>query len=343
MRRDREWRLFLDLCAPLARGIVSLPTPPEWPRMLEILGLTRLEALAFHNLKARDLEDQVPAPVLEQLRAGHAWSLARYHLLGEMVAPHLEALSREVDFLVLKGTAWAHTVYPGPHLRQSGDIDLLVRAEDQDRAGRVLEERGFAGSWGCGTDHGSQFSLRRPSGGTVYLELHPCLGRPRDHPHVDTEQAWLRAEKAIIWGLPCRTPGSAVGIAHLAAQLASDIYCRPYLRYLIDLRYLARDPLLCVDSVSTLVTRGGLSGLAYCASALGEVSVPLPRPGIPARVATCMVGAAGYRVRTTMPVGLWAVCSRILALMLYDRGADRWRRVESYLEHSARRLAKLWP
>lgn len=53
MRRDREWKLFLDLCAPLSQPIDGLPTPEQWPRMLGRLEQTRFEALAYYNLRAR--------------------------------------------------------------------------------------------------------------------------------------------------------------------------------------------------------------------------------------------------------------------------------------------------
>lgn len=53
VRRDREWKLFLDLCAPLSQPIDGLPTPEQWPRMLGRLEQTRFEALAYYNLRAR--------------------------------------------------------------------------------------------------------------------------------------------------------------------------------------------------------------------------------------------------------------------------------------------------
>lgn len=43
---------------------------------------------------------------------------------------------------VLKGQAWAHTVYPDPSWRGVGDIDLLVRSDDWYRAIELLTQRG---------------------------------------------------------------------------------------------------------------------------------------------------------------------------------------------------------
>lgn len=340
VRRDREWKLFLDLCAPLSHEVGDLPEPDEWPQMLGRLEQTRFEALAYHNLRARGLDDAVPAEVMVHLRAANAQALARYHLLGEMVSPHLEALAREVDFLVLKGAAWAHTVYPEPHLRQSGDIDLLVRGEEQERARQLLEGRGFEYSWVCSDDHGPEFSLAVPQSGVAYLELHPCLGQASDHPHVDPAEAWAHAEPVPVWGNACRTPNAEVSIAHLAAQLASDIYSRPYVRYLVDLHHLAGGSSIAIDELARILTASGLRGLAHCAATLSGVDIALPRPSLEARLAAAIVAATGWEVRLAMPTGWWGIASRVAALMLFDRYKDRALRLRSYATHVWDRLRR---
>lgn len=326
VRRDREWRLFLDLCAPLARGIVSLPTPPEWPRMLEILGLTRFEALAFHNLKARGLEDQVPAPVLEQLRAGHAWSLARYHLLGEMVAPYLGALSRDVDFLVLKGTAWAHTVYPEPHLRQSGDIDLLVKEADQEAAGRVLEERGFDGSWGRWRDHGPSWSRQVPGGSAICIELHPDLSQPTRYPRLRGAAPTDRALQHPLWGQELRLCSPELGFLQCILQLAWRLRTGGYARYLVDTLQITTNPAFDAAWTYSVASASGLLGLRYCATSLLAPSVRQTPPHHSAAIGTWALthGLSCPWVRSTPPRrGIAALAS----LALWDRWDDRGRHV----------------
>lgn len=333
-RRNREWKLFLDLCAPLSHEIEELPTDDEWRRILSRLEQTRFGALAYYNLRARGFEDAVPAQVMAHLRTEHARALAHYHLLGEMVSPHLEALAHEVDFLVLKGTAWAHTVYPEPHLRQSGDIDLLVRAEDQECAGRALEARGFEGSWACGDGHGPQFALAVPHAGVVYVELHPLLGRGMDHPHIDPEAAWARRTAVSLWGCHYGTPGNDVGVAHVAAQVVGDMYSRSYVRYLVDLPYLVEARDVSSSDLTDLLTTGGLCGAAHCTAALATCYVPLPRPRLAARLATRVVIALGLRTGPGVADGCGGTLIRLAALMLFDRHRDRRRRVRSYLRHA---------
>ena len=49
----------------------------------------------------------------------------------------------QIDVLVFKGTALAHTVYAAPYLRPRTDVDLLIDRENLDRADRVLAACGW--------------------------------------------------------------------------------------------------------------------------------------------------------------------------------------------------------
>lgn len=326
VRRDREWKLFLDLCAPLSHEVGDLPEPDEWPQMLGRLEQTRFEALAYHNLRARGLDDAVPAEVMVHLRAANAQALARYHLLGEMVSPHLEALAREVDFLVLKGAAWAHTVYPEPHLRQSGDIDLLVKQEDQAAAGRVLECRGAEVSWPLYRDHGPTYRLRGLGGGSVFLELHPDLSMPSMFPYLREGTAEEGATSECLWGTPTRLTSPSVGYIQVWCQLARDLRHGGYARYLIDIMHLADAEAYDAAWVREVMATSGLKGLECCGLTL------LGRRGLPkssnrlAAVATA-VFRMGLTSRWVRSGRIRANVAAIASLLLWDHADDRRRYV----------------
>ncbi len=117
----------------------------------------------------------MPAQVMAHLRAANAQALARTHLLGEMVSPHLgHLLARSISSCSghRLGPYRLPRAAPTPIRRHRSASEMRRTAA----AGRVLEERGFEG-WECGEDHGPQFSLSIPHAGIVYMELHPALGR----------------------------------------------------------------------------------------------------------------------------------------------------------------------
>jgi hypothetical protein len=49
----------------------------------------------------------------------------------------------DVEMVLLKGSALAHTVYPDPSWRPFADLDFLVRGQDFQRACEVLADQGF--------------------------------------------------------------------------------------------------------------------------------------------------------------------------------------------------------
>jgi len=330
VRRDREWKLFLDLCAPLSHEISDLPEPTEWARMLGRLEQTRFEALAYHNLRARGLDDAVPAQVMAQLRAANAQALARYHLLGEMVSPHLEALASEVDFLVLKGTAWAHTVYPEPYLRQSGDIDLLVKEEDEAAAGRVLGARGFEVQWGRWQDHGPTCSRPGPIDGSVCIELHPDLSQPTRYPRLRGTSPADRASEFELWGLTLRACAVEIGYLQVLFQLAWRLRTGGYARYLVDLAHLPTVPGFGAASVGAMVRDSGLRGLRHCGLVLLTRETPPPLPHILAGIGTWAF-ARGLSCPWARSRGPRRGVGALASLALWDHWDDRGRHVWGHL------------
>ena len=326
MRRDREWKLFLDLCAPLSHEISDLPEPDEWARMLGRLEQTRFEALAYHNLRARGLDDAVPERVMAHLRAANAQALARYHLLGEMVSAHLKALAREVDLLVLKGTAWAHTVYPEPHLRQSGDIDLLVKEEDQAGAGRLLAGRGFGVRWGRWRDHGPTCSLAIGGGSAICIELHPDLSQPTRYPRLRGASSTDRAFEHPLWGQELTLCALELGYLQAIFQLAWRLRTGGYARYLVDILHIPTTADFDAGWVDSVARASGLLGLRHCAVSLLE---PHECRAAPHCLAT--VGTWAFTRSFSCP---WARSGRLkrgagalASLALWDSWDDRWRHI----------------
>lgn len=338
MRRDREWRLFLDLCAPLSHEISDLPESDEWPRMLGRLEQTRFEALAYYNLRARGLMDAVPERVMAHLRAANAQALARYHLVGEMVSPHLEALAREVEFLVLKGTAWAHTVYPEPHLRQSGDIDLLVREEEQERARQVLEGRGFDRRLDpIGPEHGPTYRLVCRGGAAVYLELHPGISRASRYPHLRRDAAECEIRQQRVWGIEVRVLSPELSVAHALFELAVDYPGGAYARYLVDLEHLSRSDFADQALVEAIVRTSGVLGLHAAAMMMvgrGAGSRHWPR--------MVHTGLWAFRVGVSTPFErsgrIRGGLATLMSLALWDHWRDRRSYLVGYLRLLPRRV-----
>lgn len=87
------------------------------------------------------LPEALRTTVANAARAQAALSLYQQHRCRQILARLAQA---QLPALVLKGSALAHWAYPAPHLRERGDIDLLLRSRaDTDRVVDVL------GAMGC--------------------------------------------------------------------------------------------------------------------------------------------------------------------------------------------------
>lgn len=333
MRRPDTWGQFLDLCAPISRPVQRVPEGDEWRPLLSLLERSGFGALAYHNLKARDLVGQVPEPVIDLLRREHARAAARYHALGDLVVPHLEALAREIEFIVLKGTAWAHMAYPAPHLRQSGDIDLLLRPDGVAIAFGILRAAGWRTEGHAGqAGHGPKAWLDSPAGDRVYLELHDDIVPYREAwPAPSLECLWGTARGAPLWGHAFLVLSADAATLHAALKLVMGVPSDHH-RYAVDLAHLValgREP---ADGLLPLATECGARGVLWAGSRFADCPAVLHRPHASAAFGWLVLRALHARcLRRPHHGAVVTIASKLGSTALSDRPRMRWGRVTSFL------------
>jgi hypothetical protein len=158
------------------------PPPPvmateEWDLLLSTLESRRITGFALAAAESGWLE----------LTADQAESLLKAHrqaMLSPLAVERgLLEISAEldgagVDFVVLKGPALAHTVYPDPSWRFFGDLDLLVRGREWRKAITILERMGYRRNLpepraGFDERFGKASEFRREAG--IEVDLHRTL------------------------------------------------------------------------------------------------------------------------------------------------------------------------
>ena len=133
-----EWSLLRAACcedsveAKKAAGDVlsSLAGHPiEWKTVLDLAD--RHGVLPLLTQALSDASLRVPPDVLNTLRQGYQTNLHKALFLSRELIRILDKLSAAgLEVMPYKGLALAETVYGDIALRQSGDIDLLIRASD---------------------------------------------------------------------------------------------------------------------------------------------------------------------------------------------------------------------
>lgn len=157
----------------LLRLLRPLPAPPPeaapaWKALLAAAERHRLLPLLHQRL--RETVPAPPADVSARLRAAHTECAAHQAILGAELARLTSGFDRaEIPLIVFKGLPLARALYDDPTLRPSGDIDLIVRREDQERATTLIQNLG----WEPGYRYQIHTDFRKRSGGLeVVLELH---------------------------------------------------------------------------------------------------------------------------------------------------------------------------
>lgn len=114
----------------------------DWELFLGMAGEHGVAPLLFRLLE--DFADLVPADVLERLHAYSRQNKLRNMLLAGELGGLME-LFQENDIPVIpyKGPALAAAVYGDLGLRKAGDLDMLVRRRDLQKAGELLLARGY--------------------------------------------------------------------------------------------------------------------------------------------------------------------------------------------------------
>ncbi len=133
-----------------------------WPVALTA---DEVDALTAHGV-APLLYANVRLPQLrnEAIRAA-AYEPLRAMDLGEV----LEALAaRDVEPLILKGTALAYDFYPAPELRPRSDTDLLIARDDLPKVREAMSALGFEENITSGDEHGLRQAVFMRAPGMVY-------------------------------------------------------------------------------------------------------------------------------------------------------------------------------
>ena len=130
----------------------------------------RLHLILVDALKKTSAWDRWPRRLRDRLE-NEVVTVSALNLIGyqELRRVLLSLDENGIRPLLLKGISLAHTVYESPTLRVRGDVDLLFRESEVQRAARILRELGFDG----------------PDIQTKKLTSYECLYRRKDPFGVD--------------------------------------------------------------------------------------------------------------------------------------------------------------
>lgn len=186
--------------------------------------------LAFNHL-LNDLRELVPQKYLSKAREEFKHNAARNLLLATELGKVIETLEGEgVQTVAYKGPALALQAYGDLKLRSFVDLDLLVRLDDEERAGRVLRRLGYAPH--LSLTRAQEFMLARTECDRVYLregrnlvlELHWAVVPPFFSFPLKTEHVIETSARIELCGRVLKVPAPETLLLLLCINGAKDLW-----------------------------------------------------------------------------------------------------------------------
>jgi hypothetical protein len=166
-----------------------------------------------------------------------------YRSILQVLAPLRQT---DIPFMVVKGPALAHALYPEPSLRTFSDLDLIVRERDWTKIHYWLVKRGFRSEDNLPVPppklvpQGVLYEQKyRHSETKLLVEVHYDDILNAGLASRDLEGFWRRAILVDIAGLPTPTLALEDQLIHLCAHMHYHGYVR--LCWFSDLVFIVRD------------------------------------------------------------------------------------------------------
>jgi len=216
------------LTDPQAHAEVRRVAPAcDWDRLADTAA--RVGALPLLGAALEAARVTVPAGVAGVVRQARVNAAARVLLMERIQGEVMDACGRAgIATLVLKGLPLAHELFPSPDLRPPGDLDLLVRCQDRDRALAALKTAGFvlpAGSFPLRFywRHHFHVTLVRPGFEGLPVELHWDTQPPFSMSRIPADDFWAECRVVPAGSRAVQVPRRETHVLYLAQHLGRHL------------------------------------------------------------------------------------------------------------------------
>lgn len=240
-RRSGGHGSIIDALPPASR-ILAFALDPRGPEGVssevgaaidEGVDWNELGRLATHERAARGLVallaphvERVPDHTMARLTRLGQLGVVQSHFLANRLRRFLRTMAEHrIPVMLLKGGALAHRLYPDMAERPMGDLDVLVRPNDAERAWELAQTTG----WCRRRDvpdarhyigHQHLAPLEDDQGAQTGLEIHTELFTRQAPFALPAAALWQRAEHALLFGEAVHVPDTADLLVHACLHFA---------------------------------------------------------------------------------------------------------------------------
>ena len=235
--------------------------PIRWELLFNLADRHGTRPLLYQALT--DLEELVPAAEMSALQQSNQTNLRKALFLSRELIRIVDQLSSlGIEVLPYKGLALAEAAYGDIALRQVGDIDLLIHAQDLSRIRDAVRELGYtphltfsAAEERAYLKSGYECAFDGAAGPNL-LEVQWAI-QPRFYAiDFDMDGVFGRAETITVAGRAMKTPSSEDLLLILSAHAAKHVWAR--LVWLCDIARIMSLPTLNWNWIESQATALGI-------------------------------------------------------------------------------------
>ncbi len=284
---EAEWSVLLTACSALSDGAkllrlqTLLQSPIRWESLLAMAQRHGVQPLLYKALQSAG--DAIPAESMHSLEQNYQTNLRKTLLLSReliRVVYHLSAF--DVHVMPYKGAALAESLYGDLALRQSGDIDLLVRRDEFPRVKAAMAKIGYVPQIHLSETEqeaylksGYECVFDGPAGRNI-LEIQWAV-QPRFYAvDFNMGDVFERAVNVNVAGQPMKMPSTADLFLLLAAHAAKHVWAR--LIWISDLAQLMLMPSIDWDWIGSEATKLGIVRIVGVSMQLANRLLSAPTP-----------------------------------------------------------------
>jgi hypothetical protein len=262
-----EWSFLLTACSQIRREEKAerlrllAREPIRWELLFNLADRHGTRPLLYQALT--DLEEAVPAAEMSALRQSYQTNLRKALFLSrELIRIVAQLSSLGIEVLPYKGLALAEAAYGDIALRQVGDIDLLIHAQDLSRIRDAVRELGYtphltfsAAEERAYLKSGYECAFDGAAGPNL-LEVQWAI-QPRFYAiDFDMDGLFRRAATVTVAGRAMKTPSSEDMLLILSAHAAKHVWAR--LVWLCDIARIMSLPTLNWNWIESQATALGI-------------------------------------------------------------------------------------
>jgi len=276
---ESEWSWLLAACSalPVSEKILRISPPVSssirWNILFQLAEQHGIVCLLYRALSG--MSEVVPPAELRSLKQRDEANLHKALLTASELIRILDCLdSLSIEVMPYKGLAVAEILYGDLAARQSGDIDLFIRARDLLRIKAAVCDLGYTTHLTLSEREeqaylvsGYEYSFDSTAGKNL-LEVQWAL-QPRFYAvDFDMEGVFQRAVSVTVAGRAIKTPSPEDLVLVLSVHAAKHMWAR--LIWLCDIAELMRLPKLNWDQVNSQAKSLGITRILHVTLLLSQ-------------------------------------------------------------------------